>query len=220
MARINLLNILKHQVKNDNLSHAYLVFEDFRTDQIAATLRISIADLLVLEESPIKINHVRGLIHWLSFKPHSSPRKLAIIFNVENLILEAANALLKLLEEPPLSAIIILKAARKEKILPTILSRCQIIKQKNLSAPETIDHYLSPQVLSQESILNRFKYLSQVIESENTLKILNLWENDFRLRLQAGENVTGVLKQISRIRSLHQSNVSLKLLLENLLLQF
>ncbi len=218
MDRLNLLNILKHQVKNDNLSHAYLVFENFRSDQIAAILKISIADLLVLEESPIKINHIRGLTHWLSLKPHSSPRKLAIILGAENLILEAANALLKLLEEPPASTIIILMAARKEKILPTILSRCQIIKQKNLLDPETIDNYLSPQVLSQESILNRFKYLSQVVERENTLKILNLWENDFRLRLNAGENVTGVLKQISRIRSLHKSNVSLKLLLENLLL--
>ena len=106
-----------------------------------------------------------------------------------------------------------------EKILPTILSRCQIIKQKKPSNPDLIDHYLSPQNLSQESILNRFQYLGQNFESENFFKILNLWESDFRLRLKAGEEVIGILKHFSRIRSLHQSNVSLKLLLENLMVE-
>ena len=215
---MNLLKIFLHQIKMGNLSHAYLVFEDFSVEKISSLLKISVADLLILEE-PIKINHIRELIHWLSLKPHSSLKRLVIISGAENLNLESANALLKILEEPPASSIIILKARRKEKILPTILSRCQIIKPKNSNAPEIIDNYLSPKDLGQKSVLDRFKYFKEIFESGGLPLVLNLWEKDFQERLKNGENVLMTLKQISRIRSLLSSNVSLKLLLENLLLK-
>ena len=107
-------------------------------------------DFFLLEDqSSIKISHIRELQHQLSFKPYSAPFKVAIINEADKLTLPAQHALLKTLEEPPASSIIILTAPQKEVLLPTIISRCQIIQIPN----EKID--IDQSILnSQFSILN------------------------------------------------------------------
>ncbi len=85
-------------------------------------------DFFLLEDqSSIKISHVRELQHQLSLKPYAAPFKVALINEADKLTLPAQHALLKTLEEPPASSIIILTAPNKEVLLPTIVSRCQII---------------------------------------------------------------------------------------------
>lgn len=66
-----------------------------------------------------------GLCHDLSLRPMSADRRVAIIDDAERMNDESANALLKILEEPPPGSILILLAADLEPILPTIRSRCQ-----------------------------------------------------------------------------------------------
>ncbi|MEI6221945.1 MAG: DNA polymerase III subunit delta' [bacterium] len=69
------------------------------------------------------IDQVRALQKSLSLKPFSSPYKFAIIDQAESLNREAANALLKVLEEPPAASLLILITAAPAKLLPTIISR-------------------------------------------------------------------------------------------------
>lgn len=80
------------------------------------------------EQSIIKIARVREMQHQLNLSAYSSFYKIAIIDQAEALNKEAANALLKTLEEPSERSLIILISAWPERMLPTIVSRCQKIR--------------------------------------------------------------------------------------------
>jgi len=77
-----------------------------------------------------------GLCHDLSLKPMSSRRRVAIIDAAESMHEEASNALLKTLEEPPPNSILILISAGVDHLLPTILSRCQMLSFQPLAPAE------------------------------------------------------------------------------------
>lgn len=77
------------------------------------------------------IDLVKTLKKSIFFKPIKSKQKIIVIMESHLLTIEAQNALLKLLEEPPLSTQIILHAGDKNTLLPTILSRCTIISLKD-----------------------------------------------------------------------------------------
>lgn len=82
------------------------------------------------EENSIGIGEVKNLQKKLFLKPFQGETKALILENAEKLTHEAQNALLKTLEEPPSNTLIILIVQNKDLILPTILSRCKIIKFK------------------------------------------------------------------------------------------
>jgi DNA polymerase-3 subunit delta' len=82
----------------------------------------------------ISIDQVRALQHEVNLKPYEGRWKVAIIAGAEELSLEAANALLKTLEEPPPQVVLILTATSSEALLPTIVSRCQLITLRPLPA--------------------------------------------------------------------------------------
>ncbi len=97
-------------------------------------------DIIKVGESDVKIgiDISRQIQSFLSTTPLSQPQKLVIINFAHNLTHQAQNALLKTLEEPPSYAQIILLANNTAKILPTILSRCQIIyHQKTQPKPDS-----------------------------------------------------------------------------------
>lgn len=75
----------------------------------------------------IGINDVKLMQKKIFFKPIKSKTKAVIIEDAHLLTTEAQNALLKVLEEPPAHTIIVLGAQSKESLLPTIISRCQVI---------------------------------------------------------------------------------------------
>lgn len=86
-------------------------------------------DLHVVEsENVIKIEQIRELQKALNLKPYRSDKKIAIIPNIERITVEAANCLLKTLEEPSGEALLILTASNSSKLLPTVKSRCQEIR--------------------------------------------------------------------------------------------
>jgi len=78
----------------------------------------------------IGIDLIRNLEKKLALKPYKAKIKIVVINGAEKLTLPAQNALLKTLEEPPVNSLIILTTAKKDSLLPTIISRCQIIKLK------------------------------------------------------------------------------------------
>ncbi len=79
------------------------------------------------DKKSIAIDQIRDLIEYLSLTPHSASFKIAIVNEADLMTVNAANSLLKTLEEPPSSALIFLISHHPERLLPTILSRCQKI---------------------------------------------------------------------------------------------
>jgi DNA polymerase-3 subunit delta' len=83
-----------------------------------------------------------GLCHRLSLKPFLGRRKIAIVDDADHFSIPSANCLLKTLEEPPPSALLILIGTSPARQLPTIRSRSQIVRFKPLD-PETVARILS-----------------------------------------------------------------------------
>jgi DNA polymerase III subunit delta' len=75
----------------------------------------------------IKIKQIRTLRQSLAYPPHQAHRRVVLLADVHTMRREAANSLLKTLEEPPSHTILILTGDEAGTILPTILSRCQVI---------------------------------------------------------------------------------------------
>ncbi|NLM96059.1 MAG: DNA polymerase III subunit delta' [Halanaerobiaceae bacterium] len=85
------------------------------------------------EGDSIKIDQIRELQRELSYKPFDGRWKVHIIEDADSLTPEAANSLLKTLEEPPQYGVIILLAEELDQLLPTVISRCQKIQFNPLS---------------------------------------------------------------------------------------
>lgn len=86
------------------------------------------------------VEDIRTLTEQVRFAPQAGKYKVYIIDEVHMLSASAFNAFLKTLEEPPPYAIFILATTEKHKILPTILSRCQIFDFKRITLKDTVDH--------------------------------------------------------------------------------
>jgi len=88
--------------------------------------------LVAPEGNILRIDQIRALQHDLALSPVEGCYRVAIIEGMEKATAEASNALLKSLEEPPPSVVLILIAPEPEALLPTIVSRCQLIALRPL----------------------------------------------------------------------------------------
>ncbi len=86
------------------------------------------------------VDDIRSLVEQVRFVPQAGKYKVYIVDEVHMLSSSAFNAFLKTLEEPPHYAIFILATTEKHKILPTILSRCQIFDFRRITLKDTVDH--------------------------------------------------------------------------------
>jgi DNA polymerase-3 subunit gamma/tau len=86
------------------------------------------------------VDDIRTLVDQVRFAPQAGKYKVYIVDEVHMLSASAFNAFLKTLEEPPAHAIFILATTEKHKILPTILSRCQIFDFKRITSNDTVLH--------------------------------------------------------------------------------
>ena len=86
------------------------------------------------------VNDIRAITEQVNIPPQSGKYRVFIIDEVHMLSSAAFNAFLKTLEEPPSYVIFILATTEKHKVIPTILSRCQIYDFKRITIDDTIDH--------------------------------------------------------------------------------
>ena len=97
-------------------------------------------DVLVLQPDEghvrIRVRQIRAFEHDVALKPYEAPRKVALIFGVDRIEVEAANALLKTLEEPPEGTVLLLTAADASQVSATIASRCQEVALRPVPAEE------------------------------------------------------------------------------------
>jgi DNA polymerase-3 subunit delta' len=157
------VDLLKSGVEQDRLSHAYLFVgpkhigkgtlalklaqavncpeEDLPCGICASCSRIASGanpDVQTICLAPgakeIGIDQIREAQHTASLKPYESKFRVFVIDGADRLSTEASNCLLKTLEEPPDSVLLILAAEHKGQILPTILSRCQMVELHPVAA--------------------------------------------------------------------------------------
>jgi DNA polymerase-3 subunit gamma/tau len=152
------------------------------------------------------VDDIRSLVEQVRFAPQAGKYKVYIIDEVHMLSQSAFNAFLKTLEEPPPYAIFILATTEKHKILPTILSRCQIFDFKRITLQDTVDHLLgiankehikteetALQLIAQKSegcmrdalsILDKIvSFTNGEVTYENTIEHLNILDADYYFRL-------------------------------------
>lgn len=114
--------------------------------RIAAGIHADV-QIIAIEETDgrakkeISIDQIRALQRAASLKPFEGRSRVFIISEAEALSLEAANCLLKTLEEPPPQVYLILLTAEEEKLLPTLVSRCQRL-ELNCCAPQVLEKAL------------------------------------------------------------------------------
>jgi DNA polymerase-3 subunit delta' len=84
----------------------------------------------------LKVDQIRGLQHSLSLTPYEARYRVALILRFEEANQNAANALLKTLEEPPAQVVMMLTAQEPEALLPTVVSRCELLRLRPLTIPE------------------------------------------------------------------------------------
>lgn len=102
-------------------------------------------DWCVLEPedaSVVTIDQVRRLQESIPYRPLTSTRRVVLIPEAARLNLEASNALLKILEEPPPHTLFLLVTSQRDRLLPTILSRCQAVRCTP-PAPEAVVAHLT-----------------------------------------------------------------------------
>ena len=143
---------LSNSIKSNMISHAYM-FEGpsgVGKNTMARDLATTLLEMENLFNSPdyieitpdgnsIKIAQIRKLQSDILVKPYKS-YKIYVIDEAQKMTVEAQNALLKTLEEPPKYAIIILITNNKESLLDTIKSRCEIIKFTPIPLVEVADY--------------------------------------------------------------------------------
>lgn len=117
----------------------------------------------------VTIDQIRQVIQTISMKPTEAEYKVAVIVGADRMNVQAANAFLKTLEEPPARSIIILLTCAFEQVLETIRSRCLRLHfagepgaKLDGSAREWIESIASAAVAPQKSLISRYKLLSLI----------------------------------------------------------
>jgi DNA polymerase-3 subunit gamma/tau len=108
------------------------------------------------------VEHIRGLVDQVCIPPQIGKYKVFIIDEVHMLSTAAFNAFLKTLEEPPAHVIFILATTEKHKIIPTILSRCQIFDFNRMSVDDIASHLTY--VAAQEGITTEAEALNIIAQ--------------------------------------------------------
>ena len=165
----NITNTLKNAIRNNHLAQAFL-FTGPRGVGKTTTARILAKTINCLNVTPEveacntcemcmafnegqslniyeldaasnnSVDDIRALVDQVRYAPQMGKYKVYIIDEVHMLSVQAFNAFLKTLEEPPSYAIFILATTEKHKIIPTILSRCQIFDFSRISIENIVSH--------------------------------------------------------------------------------
>ncbi len=127
----------------------------------------------VFKEKEIKLDAIRRLQKEFSLTGFASQYRVAVIRSAQNLNVSSQNALLKILEEPPEKAVIILIAEDEKKLLPTIISRCQIKRFRLLSKNE-LSEMAEPDVPNRNELifwsLGRPGFFRDLLDNPEKLK--------------------------------------------------
>jgi DNA polymerase-3 subunit gamma/tau len=209
LGQSEVIKSLENSVKNKKIAHAYL-FTGGRGSGKTSTARIfaneigtSAHDIYEIDAASNRgIDQIRELRTIVEILPVESDYKVFIIDEVHMLTKEAFNALLKTLEEPPKHVIFILATTERNKILDTIISRCQILEFKKANL-ETLS-LLIKKVAKEEKI---------EIDKDSINYIAKLGYGSFRDTLSQFQKMSAVIgtkinfEEISNFFSLSEQDL-------------
>jgi DNA polymerase-3 subunit delta' len=132
-------------------------------------------ELLPAPNGEIRIQQIRGLQKTINLKPYQSRYRVLIFLRFQQANIEACNALLKTLEEAPSYAVLILTADNPEQLLPTIVSRCEVLRLRRLRVEEVQKELENRGLETDRTKLlahlsgGRFGYALRLLEDESLL---------------------------------------------------
>ncbi|KKR81254.1 MAG: polymerase III, gamma/tau subunit protein [Candidatus Daviesbacteria bacterium GW2011_GWA1_41_61] len=218
------------------LIHPEVLKRRFAAEKVLESKGLSRNHLNLLwfdEEDKLGIEQVRQIKEFLSLKPYHGGSQAVVLIAAENLTLDAQNALLKTLEEPPGEALIILGVSSEDQLLPTILSRCQTFflessedQQKTLTEKDV----KSIEKLLESSVEERFVFIEKLKERGEFLKTLTTYFRNQLLDHPSGVNTSppsrwthqqlhSYLKELIQAQRWAKQNVNIRAVLEYLILK-
>ena len=166
----------------------------------------------------IKISQIREIKNKIILKPNNG-YLLVVIENANLLTTESGNALLKILEEPPVFCIIVLITNNVYTLLPTIISRCKKIYFNDESEREDFKYLnLFNQLQSARYNYQKIKLVDEIVKKEIDIKeMLHDWIK--YLEKDINKNNINTIKKIYRFDNIYNVGLNQKLFLENLFLK-
>lgn len=251
------LEFLENALQKGKLAHAYTFAGPDSVGKKSAAFKLAELileakenrfhpDLLEIKgEEGIKIEQIRELVYKLALKPYQAKYKIAIIDNAEQMTEEAANALLKSLEEPKPYTIIILITANPSRLPKTIISRTQKINFGLVAGDEFVKFGGKPGLAHR--IANDKEFLEMFETGENYFKtfmaadlpdkliaayeiagletvqikaMLEAWivKLQEQLWMSAEKQLANKISRVAGARRFLEQNVNAKLLLTNLMI--
>ncbi len=220
------ISFLKSIIENERIFSSYLFLGPEAIGKrkvalgFAKALNCNFPDLYLIKPSgkgnTIKIEDIRELRRAASLKPYEGAYKIFIIDDAETMTEESQNALLKTLEEAPSQTVFILITRSAHRILPTVISRCHIIKFKTIPIKEVSNFLIQRYGMKTEKALILAKFSggkigkalkmkdSDVLIRKNIV-IDRLLERDYPDRMSLKEDLTILL---SYFRDIFISKVS------------
>lgn len=190
-----------------------------QTEKLLANASITPFDITLIDDETLGIEEVRNMQKAIFLKPRGE-YKAIILRNASRITIDAQNALLKVLEEPPDDTLIVLEVEKSDNLLPTICSRCKIITLRaGNTATNTLQDNSILNSLSSMTVGDKLK-LAQDKGKTKEDAIIFLKE----LILAARQNnkngtFTSMLKPVQKTYTIIEtSNVTPRFALENLLL--
>lgn len=222
--------VLQKQINQKTLSHAYLIMGQNQEqkkeilEKFITHLKIQNPDILKTElskDGKISITQIRNLQHQINLKPYSSVYKIAVIPNADNLTSEAANALLKVLEEPPAHSILILFGTNLENIFSTLISRCQkiIMPPGEFEISKELQEKYNIEKILKADLKDKFAAADKIAKEENIMPILNYWLLQLKEKILYENRARDYILKIWETQKILKTNVNKSLLLENLVLE-
>lgn len=154
------------------------------------------------DDYKIHIKNIRDLKLFMSFKPYSSEYKLAVVDNADAMTAEAANAMLKILEEPPKKSVLVLISSKPSMLPKTILSRCETVvfpPQSEIQTAEMSEALADLRKVARQGMAERIKYAKQLHEKEDYAVLINLWLRSLRLQLADKPASAPILRRLLRL---------------------
>ena len=230
----HIFDFFKKAEELGKLAHGYLFWgpteeglntalwlKDFLKISDFDTLRIGVQE----DKKETSINQIRLAKKHLSLSPYSGIYKMAVIEQAETMNSEAANALLKLLEEPHVNTLLILITPKPESLPKTIISRLQEIRFKPASLNQIAKNLINKEYtdILHGSLNDIFKEVEKITKNnEEIIPLLDSWMFLFREKMISEKNpekFLNIIKEIQKTKNLISStNVNQRLALENLVL--
>lgn len=191
---------------------------------LEGSLNIKHPDILYFKaDDKLGIEQARKIKSHFSLRPYSAKGRVVVLEDASVLTPEAQNSLLKVTEELPEEALLILAAGNESAFLPTLLSRCQLVYPQNTEskATPTLDKgFEDIEKVIHSSVEDRFRYIEGLKDKDQFLKELIAYFHQNLASHFVSENSKYVsfLKELLQAEQWAKQNVNIRAVLEYLML--